>query len=108
MKYAGTLFAILLFVAPSAVIAAEDGDAILGIWASEPNEVDGNAHLEVYKIGDRYSGKIMWLEKPQYNPDDEKGMAGQDKIDRENPDEALRTRPLMGLNLIEGFEYVGK
>ncbi|MCP4901397.1 MAG: DUF2147 domain-containing protein [bacterium] len=108
MRHFATIVALLVLIVPSGAFASEEGELILGVWASEPNSETGNAHIEVYKEGELFSGKVVWLEKPQYNPDDERGMAGQDKIDRENPDAELQSRPIMGLNLLEGFEYVGK
>lgn len=108
MRTSGTLLAVLVLALPISALASEDGDVILGVWATEPDPVDGNAHIELYKEGDGYSGKVVWLEQPQYPADEGDGLAGKDKVDRENPDPDLRSRPIMGLNLLEGFEYVGK
>jgi uncharacterized protein (DUF2147 family) len=87
---------------------ADDGDAIVGLWLTAPNEEDGNARVEISKEGGTYVGKIVWLEKPVYPPDDEEGMAGKEKMDRENPDPDLRNRPVKGLQIMSGFEYAGK
>jgi uncharacterized protein (DUF2147 family) len=87
--------------------AADDGDAVLGVWATDPDNEDGQAHIRIYKDGDAYAGKIIWLEEPVYPPDDDGGMAGKDKVDRENPDESLRDRPVLGLELMGGFRYAG-
>ena len=32
---------------------------------------------------------------------------GTDKVDKENPDEARRNDPIIGLNLVKGFTYKG-
>ncbi len=40
-------------------------------------------------------------------PDDDGGMPGKEKVDRENPDPALRSRPVIGLRIFEGFTYDG-
>lgn len=87
---------------------ADDGDVIVGTWLTAPDEEDGQARIEVYKDGNTYDGKIVWLEKPVYPPDDDGGMPGQEKVDRENPDEALRSRPIAGLQIMTDFAYVGK
>ncbi len=100
-----TVVVALIAVAVSGLTFAGDGDAILGVWATEPDPVDGNAHVEVWKEGDRYFGKIIWLEKPEYNADDR--MAGQPKVDRENPDESLRQRSLIGLPILADFRSAG-
>ena len=100
-----TAFVTLALAAP---VSAGDGDAILGLWATDPEGGGGEAHVEIYADGDRYSGRIVWLAESVYPADDEQGMAGQKKVDRENPDEALRSRPIVGLVIVEGFEYDGK
>jgi uncharacterized protein (DUF2147 family) len=100
--------AMVVALAAPIWVGAADGDQIVGLWATAPDEVDGNAHVEIYKNNGTYAGKIVWLEKPVYNEDDEEGMAGQDKVDRENPDEALRDRPILGLQIMSDFEYDGK
>ncbi len=99
-----TAFAALFLVAP---VSAGDGDVILGLWATDPEGGGGEAHVEIYLDKDRYSGRIVWLAEPDYPADDEQGMAGQPKVDRENPDEALRANPIIGLVIVEGFEYDG-
>lgn len=82
---------------------AGDADAIVGVWVTE----GGRAHVEIAKEGGVYNGKIIWLLEPKYPDDDEKGMAGQEKVDRENPDPSRRNRPLIGLNMVTGFKYAG-
>jgi uncharacterized protein (DUF2147 family) len=98
------LIAAIALIGPSA--AAQDGDAILGLWATEPDPEDGNAHVEVWLEDDRYFGKIVWLEKPVYNPGDP--MSGQSKVDRENPDRELQDRPVIGLMVLEDFRWDGR
>ena len=83
--------------------AADDADAVLGKWLT----ADGKAQVEVVKDGELYDGRIVWLKEPLYPADDAKGMAGQAKVDRENPNAALKSRPVIGLPLIQGFKYDG-
>lgn len=83
---------------------ANPGDAILGIWATDKAE----AHIEISKTeAGTYTATIIWLEEPFYPPGDEGGMAGEPRIDRENPDPALRDRPIDGLVIMHGLEYDG-
>ena len=77
--------------------AADDADAILGQYYTDEEK---DAVVEIYKDNDLYSGKIVWLKNPK-NDD------GTDKVDKENPDEARRNDPLIGLNLVKGFTYKG-
>ena len=48
-----------------------------------------------------YYGKIVWLKEPL----DE--ITGEPKLDDENEDPALRSRPVMGLMLLRDFEFDG-
>jgi len=82
-------------------------DAILGIWETEHQET-GWSHVEIYAHGDKVHGRIVWLNNSVYKEDDPGGMAGQPIVDRDNPDESLRDRPLLGLEMMWDFEHDGK
>jgi len=98
-----TLFVIL----GSAPAFAADADAIIGVWATDPEGGGGPAHVEIYANGDRYDGKIIWLEEPLYTAEDEGETAGVPKEDHNNPDPELRSRPIIGLVMMEGFVFDG-
>jgi uncharacterized protein (DUF2147 family) len=89
-------------------LSAAEGDALLGLWATGPADDPDLAHVRISKEGETYAGAIVWLAEPIYGPDDEQGMGGQPKVDRENPDPELKKRPIIGLPLVEGFSYAGK
>ncbi len=101
-----TVLTLTMVLVPAQLLAS-DADSVLGTWLTAPAD-DGRAKLEIRKEGDTYYGEIVWLEQPVYPPDDEQGMAGQTKVDRENPDVTLRKRPIIGLRLIKGFTYEGE
>ena len=82
---------------------ADDPDAVLGTWVT----ADGKARIQVVKHGDIYDGSIVWLKEPVYTTDDKDGTPGKAKVDTKNPDPAMRTRPVLGLPLIQGFKYAG-
>jgi len=84
---------------PFTQINAQDfkADDILGVWMNE----DKDANVEIYKDGDFYNGKIVWLKDPI------REETGKPKLDKENEDESLRTRPVMGLLLLKGFVFDG-
>ena len=88
-----------MVIYPFAQISAQEvkADDILGIWLNE----DKDAHVEIYKENGKYFGKIVWLETP-IRPE-----TGKPKLDRENEDESLRSRPVMGLLLLNDFEFDG-
>ena len=97
MRNLTIIFALIGFLAyPFVNVQAQEvkGDDILGVWLNE----DKDAHVEVYKEGDIFFGKIIWLEEPN----EENGEA---KLDDENEDESLRTRPVMGLLLLRDFVF---
>ena len=100
-KVLALLSTFLLLV--SAAFAAEEDD-ILGLW----NTPEKDCKMEIYKCSDKYCGRIAWLKDPYYPDDDDGGMAGKPVVDRKNPNSDLRTRPLVGLQIMEGFTYTGK
>lgn len=71
------------------------GDEIIGIWLSQEKD----AKIEIYKSGNTYAGKIIWLKEPNDHE------TGKPQIDKKNPDIKLRTRPIMGMNLVYGFSF---
>lgn len=69
-------------------------DRIIGTWYTEK----GTSTVEVYKGTDgKYHGKINWLEEPLED--------GKPKVDSENSDPKLAKRPIMGLSILNGFQY---
>jgi len=95
MKSLLLCFAILLN-APF-VYSQTDADRLLGVW--EPS--NGKARVKIEKIGEKYYGKIVWLKEPN-DPN-----TGQPKVDKNNPDNSLRTVPLKGYRLLKDFKYEG-
>lgn len=92
-----TAFSALLLVIVVAVARAQPpADAILGVWESG----NGKARIKIDKAGDTYMGRIVWLREPN----DE---AGKPKVDKNNPDEALRSKPLLGYSMLKGFSFKG-
>ena len=80
-------------LAPLAAAFAQD---VVGKWKLE----DGTAIVEVYKAGDSYNGKIVWLLHP--TEDD-----GTPAVDKNNPDPKLRSRQLIGLNMLSDLKKTG-
>lgn len=80
-------------LAPIAAAFAQD---VVGKWKLD----DGSAIVEVYKSGDSFNGKIVWLQDPT-EPD------GTPAVDNNNPDPKLRSRQLIGLNMLSGLKKTG-
>jgi uncharacterized protein (DUF2147 family) len=84
----GALLAIGLAVAGPVRAATP-----LGTWYAE----GGAARVRIEACGDALCGRVVWLRSPL----DEDGCALRD---RNNPDPALRTRPIEGLEILRGLE----
>ncbi len=69
-------------------------DAILGNWLTGSKK----GVVQIYKEGNKYNGKLIWLKTPTYED-------GKPKVDKHNPDKAKQTAPLMGLNMLVGFVF---
>lgn len=80
-------------LAPLAAAFAQD---VVGKWKLE----DGTAIVEVYKAGDSYNGKIVWLLHPTEGD-------GTPAVDKNNPDSKLRSRQLIGLNMLSDLKKTG-
>lgn len=86
------LLSILLSAA--SVSAPPSADAIVGVWANG----SGKGHIQIYKSGNKYNGKIVWLKEPN-------GKDGQPKVDRHNPDPSKRAQPVMGMVMLRNFVF---
>ncbi len=74
---------------------AQKQDAILGKWLSD----DKKAHVEIYKKGDKYFGKITWLRN-------DVGRDGErPKRDVNNPDPKKRNNPIVGSDIVKNLEW---
>ena len=83
---------IIALFAGLGIVSAQE---VIGKWKLD----DGSAIVEVYKSGDSYNGKIVWL-KDATMPD------GSPVCDLNNPDKSLRSRKLMLSGLKKnGNEY---
>jgi uncharacterized protein (DUF2147 family) len=79
--------------------AEEAADRCLGMWYTGKSK---DTKIQIYKGEDgKINGKIVWFKDPNYGEGD--AEAGKPLRDRENPDESKRNRPLLGLNMIQGF-----
>ena len=77
-------------------------DDILGPWITE----GGTTRLEFFTCGEKICGKVVWLKEPNYI-DSKDGPIGKTKVDRKNPNPALRNRPILGLQVMNGLTSKG-
>ena len=80
---------------------AQDADDIIGIWIT----AGGDSHIEIYRKGKFYFGRIAALKKPNYEPGEVEGMAGKPRVDRNNSNTSLRSRALVGLELMGDYLF---
>jgi len=90
-------FFLMLLFSSSSLLGQIKADDITGVWLNE----DKDAHIRIENIDGKYFGKIIWLK----DPIDEE--TNKPKLDKENPDEQLKKRPVMGLNLLANFVFNG-
>lgn len=88
---------VLFFTAITSSAFSQNKDAVLGEWVN----ATGEAHIDIYKVNSKYFGKIVWLKNP-------KNEAGGTKTDVKNPNEALRSKPLLGLEILKNFVFDGE
>lgn len=103
MKKIVILVCLNMIVFSAALAHAFAGDDILGVWYNQ----DKDARIEIFKCGDTYCGKIVWLKEPDYPAGSQEGTPSQPKLDHNNPDPALRSRPVLSLVIMHDFKYVG-
>ena len=68
------------------------GDSPIGRWMTE----GGKSHVEIYACGQQLCGRIAWLKEPNFKD-------GRPKTDLNNPDKALKSRPILGLQFLSSF-----
>ena len=76
---------------------AQEADKIVGIWWNE----EKTSKIEVEKKDGKYIGTIVYTIPEKY----ENGAPPKDK---ENPDESLQSRSIIGIQILKGFEYDAK
>ncbi len=68
---------------------------ITGIWLNK----DKDAHIKIFAAAGKYYGQIVWLKVPN-DPE-----TGKPKLDKHNPDDKLKTKPVMNLIILKDLEF---
>lgn len=90
------LLPVCFFLFSAIVVAQNKADDIVGVWLSGGKEP---AKVQIYKSGDRYFGKITWLQNPVKD--------GKPRTDARNPDKNKRNHPIIGLVILKDFKFDG-
>jgi uncharacterized protein (DUF2147 family) len=89
------LSALALIVISSSFRYADNPDAIVGFWKTG----DGKGVVQIFKQGNQFFGKIIWLQEPN-------DANGKPKVDDKNDDPKLKGRPLIGLVNLRDFTFI--
>ena len=79
-------------------VTADDRDAVLGRWAGE------TSIMEIGENGGVLYARIVSILNPLYH-DGEEGPVGAVRVDLHNPMPALRSRTILGMDLLADYEY---
>lgn len=90
-------FVLIFFFFINLKVSAQSSDAVMGVWKNG----EGTGMVQIYKKGDKYFGKLVWLKVP--NDSD-----GKPRTDINNPEPKLHSRPLKGLENLREFVYKGE
>jgi uncharacterized protein (DUF2147 family) len=87
---------ILVVTFAATATAQSHSDDIVGRWMS----VDSNLEVEVFKAENQYKARIEW-----FDDSDDKGNPMDVRPDKKNPNEALRSRKIIGIEALHGLVY---
>ena len=80
-----TVAILILSTAPFAPLSADMADKVVGVWLRPEN----GSHIKFYKCGGSLCGKVAKVTDPS-------------RKDVNNPDPKLRTRPVVGVLIMNG------
>lgn len=95
---------IILFLITfiTTITFANSKDDILGFYITEKSKSGNQIIVEIYKDNGKYNGVIRELTVPKYTSGEN---AGKEIMDLHNQDKNLRSRKLVGVNFVYGFNY---
>jgi uncharacterized protein (DUF2147 family) len=95
MKYPVKVIIVLLLFSSQFKIQAQDSsDKIVGIWLND----DKSYKIEIYRVDDTYSGKIIWISRLEKNPT-------INPKDKNNPNPEITNQNILGMDIITGLKY---
>jgi len=97
MSMPRTFWILMMLVGP--VLAAADArDSVFGLWGAK------DSILEISETDGMLHARIVSILHPTYNAGEE-GPAGAVRVDLHNPDADLRARPIVGMDLLDGYRF---
>ena len=101
MKSVLFIASVVLFVTVPVLLKAQSKtDRVVGYYLTYDDETGKEkSQIKVYKAANgKYVGEIVWLKEP-------KEANGTDKLDKNNPDDKLKKRKVIGLLILKDFTY---
>ncbi|MBS1751952.1 MAG: DUF2147 domain-containing protein [Bacteroidetes bacterium] len=96
MKY---FFWVVIILSMTSFKKANDnsGDKIIGKWVASKEK---NLVVRIFRSGVEFKATIVW-----FDDSDDKSHPMNIRIDTRNPDKSLRTRKIIGLEVLTGLIY---
>ena len=88
---------VLISTFSTTALAGAAEHKIQGLWVDNKDPSRQKFAVMVEDCGSKVCGSLYWLKKPLF-------ANGLPKRDKHNPNEALRDRPLCGLQILTGFQ----
>lgn len=90
------LFVVFLLIVTSIgrTASAQNRDRICGKWMSS----EENLTVEVYRAGDQFKARIVWFK-------DDPSLPMEEWRDKNNPNPALRSRRILGMDVLSALKY---
>lgn len=91
---------ILAMALPGTLKAQSKADKVVGYYLTYDDETGKEkSQIRIYKASNgKYEGEIVWLKEPHYTD-------GKEKVDKNNPEDKLKSRKVMGMKLLKDFTY---
>lgn len=93
--------AFLLCILTNTVAAQNPADRILGVYKVVGETTNELSKVKIYRSGDTYEGKIIWLEHAL-------DAAGNPRLDALNPNPSLRNVRADNIVIVRGLRYDSK
>jgi uncharacterized protein (DUF2147 family) len=90
-------FALAFLLSGWTAVHAQEDAAPVGLWLTEK----GDARIQVSQCGSALCGKVVWL-REAIDP-----ATGRPQTDSKNPNAALASRPMIGVQLFIGMQPSG-
>ena len=91
------LMSVLVSTFSATALAGAAEHKIQGLWVDNKDPSRQKFAVMVEDCGSKVCGSLYWLKKPLF-------ANGLPKRDKHNPNQALRDRPLCGLQILTGFQ----